>query len=60
MSIYNRWGERVYFTTDPQVAWTGRVNGKTADIGTYVWIMDYKEVETRIPVHKTGTVTLVR
>ena len=60
MSIYNRWGERIYFTTDPQVAWTGRVNGKTADIGTYVWIMDYKEVETRIPVHKTGTVTLVR
>lgn len=60
MSIYNRWGERIFFTTDPQVAWTGRVNGKTADIATYVWVMDYKEVETRIAVHKTGTVTLIR
>ncbi|WP_212006362.1 gliding motility-associated C-terminal domain-containing protein [Chitinophaga sp. HK235] len=59
LSIYNRWGERVFFTNDPQIGWTGRVKGLQADMGTYVWIVDYREVYTRIPVHKTGTVTLL-
>ncbi|HVI49165.1 MAG TPA: gliding motility-associated C-terminal domain-containing protein [Chitinophaga sp.] len=59
LSVYNRWGERVFYTTDPQIGWTGRVNGNTADIGTYVWILDYKEVDTKIAVHKTGTITLL-
>lgn len=59
LSIYNRWGERVFFTTDPQIGWTGRVNGKTVDMTTYIWIVDYREVYTGIPVHKTGTVTAV-
>ncbi|SKD05847.1 gliding motility-associated C-terminal domain-containing protein [Chitinophaga ginsengisegetis] len=59
LSIYNRWGERIFYTTDPQVGWNGRVNGTLADIATYVWIVDYKEVITRFAVHKTGTITLV-
>lgn len=59
LSIYNRWGERIFYTTDPQVGWNGRVNGTLADIATYVWIVDYKEVITRFTVHKTGTITLV-
>lgn len=59
MSIYNRWGERIFYTTDPQVGWNGRINGTLADVATYVWIVDYKEVLTQFPVHKTGTITLV-
>ncbi|PSL47650.1 gliding motility-associated-like protein [Chitinophaga niastensis] len=59
MSIYNRWGERIFFTTDPQIGWAGRVNGNPVDIGTYVWIVDYKEVNTQLPVHKTGMVTAI-
>lgn len=59
ISIYNRWGERVFYTTDPQVGWNGKINGKTADVATYVWIVDYKETDTRLPVHKTGTITLL-
>ncbi|CAL1520012.1 gliding motility-associated C-terminal domain-containing protein [Chitinophaga sp. MM2321] len=59
LSIYNRWGERVFFTTDPQIGWTGRVYGKLVDLATYVWIVDYKEVDTGIAVHKTGTITVI-
>ncbi|MEC5146712.1 gliding motility-associated C-terminal domain-containing protein [Chitinophaga sp. 212800010-3] len=59
LSIYNRWGERIFYTTDPQVGWTGNVNGTLAAVATYVWIVDYKEVNTKLPVHKTGTITLV-
>lgn len=59
LSVYNRWGERVFFTTDPQLAWTGYKNGNPIDVGTYVWILDYKSADTRQPVHKTGTVTVV-
>lgn len=59
MSIYNRWGERVFYTTDPKVGWRGTVNGKPADAATYVWIVDYKEPNTGFPVHRTGTITLL-
>jgi gliding motility-associated-like protein len=59
MSIYNRWGERVFYTTDPKVGWRGTVNGKPADAATYVWIVDYKEPNTEFPVHRTGTITLL-
>lgn len=59
LSVYNRWGERVFFSTDPQVAWTGRVYNKPVAANTYVWILDYKDGNTNRPVHETGVVTVV-
>ncbi|MCW3467491.1 gliding motility-associated C-terminal domain-containing protein [Chitinophaga nivalis] len=59
LSIYNRWGERVFFTTDPKVGWTGKVYGQAIDAVTFVWIVDYREVNTNLVVHKTGTVTAI-
>lgn len=35
LSIYNRWGERVYISRDPQQRWDGRHGGILCDIGTY-------------------------
>ncbi|NSL90500.1 gliding motility-associated C-terminal domain-containing protein [Chitinophaga solisilvae] len=59
LSIYNRWGERIFYTTDPQVGWTGKLHGDPVAAATYVYIVDYQEVRTQLPVHKTGTVTVV-
>jgi len=41
-SIYNRWGQRVFDTTDPNKGWDGRIGGHDIGTGTYVWICTYQ------------------
>lgn len=59
LSVYDRWGSRIYYSTDPAVAWTGRLNGTALNVGTYVWVMEYKNANTQQLFKKTGTVTVV-
>lgn len=35
--IYNRWGEVVWESHDPSVAWDGQYAGRAAEQGTYIW-----------------------
>jgi gliding motility-associated-like protein len=39
MELFNRWGERIYLTTDANAPWDGRFNGKEQEIGTYVYMI---------------------
>ncbi len=39
LKIYNRWGEQVYKTTDPQEGWDGTHKGEIAPQGTYIWML---------------------
>jgi gliding motility-associated-like protein len=45
MSIYDRWGNRIYQTTDITRGWDGRANGgqNIAQIDTYVWKIDTQD-----------------
>ena len=38
-SIFNRWGERIFTTKNPQHCWDGRYNGVIQDSGGYVYII---------------------
>jgi gliding motility-associated-like protein len=40
--IYNRWGQRIFDTTDPNKGWDGRIGGHDMDTGTYIWICTYQ------------------
>ncbi|WP_109698468.1 T9SS type B sorting domain-containing protein [Chitinophaga deserti] len=60
LSIYNRIGNFMFHTTDPQVAWNGFYNGIPADVGTYVWIVEYVDLANLKYYRKQGTVTLIR
>ncbi len=40
-SIYNRWGERVFYTEDIDAGWDGTYKGITADLGTYFYMATY-------------------
>ncbi|PCJ64620.1 MAG: hypothetical protein COA58_12850 [Bacteroidetes bacterium] len=44
MKIFNRWGERVFQTTDINTSWNGKVNntGIKCPEGTYFYIANYK------------------
>jgi len=37
LTIYSRWGERLFHTTDISRGWDGYYNGKLCDQGVYVW-----------------------
>ncbi len=41
LSIYNRWGERVFHTSDKMQGWDGRHKGSEALMSTYVYMLEY-------------------
>jgi gliding motility-associated-like protein len=40
-SIYNRWGQRVFYTEDISSGWDGRYKGIDAELGTYFYMVLY-------------------
>ena len=59
LSIYNRFGQEIFHTANPNVGWNGSYNGKPQPIGVYPYQCFY-----RFPVKMErtviGTITLVR
>jgi len=56
--IYNRWGEKVFESYNPDYGWDGKSNNKVPQPGVYVWLVqgiDYKGNR----IEKKGTVTLI-
>ncbi len=42
MTIFNRWGQKVFESNDPDTGWDGTYNGSLSSIGTYVYKVSYK------------------
>jgi|GEM_PF-1960389 len=40
-SIFNRWGERIFTTHDKYQGWDGHYKGVYAQLGTYVYMLEY-------------------
>lgn len=59
MRIFNRWGEEVFFSIDPNYAWDGTYNGHMAPLGSYVYRLEFHDLEYHLHEY-TGTVTLFR
>ncbi len=62
LRIYDRWGMLIYETSEIDQGWDGTISGKPASIGSYVWMLIYKEVSfyPRPEIKVQGVVTLVR
>jgi gliding motility-associated-like protein len=58
--IFNRWGQKVFESTDLQKGWDGLLNGIPADTGTYAWTCNYTRRGNASITHLKGTVTLLR
>jgi len=60
LQVYDRWGEKIFETSDPQEGWDGVYQGITQPLGVYVWQCNY--LFAGAPKSKTakGNVTLVR
>jgi len=59
MRIWNRWGQEVYRSSDPEDGWDGNFNGSQSPPGVYAYYIQYRNVFDELKIRK-GNVTLVR
>jgi gliding motility-associated-like protein len=58
-SIFNRWGQQVFFTKQYNRGWDGRVNGSEQPAGAYVWTLRARDFKGKLIVKK-GSFVLIR
>ncbi len=57
--IFNRFGQVVFQSNNPEAGWDGRINGIAQGTGTYVYLVKAKDFQGKDLVLK-GTITLIR
>lgn len=58
-SIYNRWGERVFITTEDKKGWDGRISGVLQSSNVFVWMVQAEDYLGN-KIFLKGTVALIR
>ncbi len=58
-SIYNRWGERVFYTTQPGQCWDGTYKGIPQDANVFIYMINAK-TSCQPEVFRKGTFALIR
>jgi gliding motility-associated-like protein len=56
--IFNRWGQLIFVSTDPELGWDGKYKGKQSPQGTYIYRFVYQNVYG-ITKQQQGSVTLI-
>ncbi|MET0461941.1 MAG: gliding motility-associated C-terminal domain-containing protein [Chitinophagaceae bacterium] len=59
LSVFNRWGQMVFQTTDPNKGWDGKFAGVQQDSNVFAWICTFR-FEGQEERNEKGTVTLIR
>lgn len=57
--IFNKWGERIFETTEPTTGWDGSINGKEGRMDVYIYYITFQD-EQFLTKEYRGTVTLIR
>ncbi len=62
LRIYNRWGQLVFQTNDPDQGWNGIYNGQPAPSDVYIWRIEYEAFREngRQRFSEKGEVSLMR
>lgn len=58
-SVYDRWGERIFYTEDPMARWNGTYKDKPCQLGVYYYVLNYKFINGQSGV-LASDITLVR
>lgn len=58
-SIFNRYGKKIFFTTDASKGWDGKLNGTAQQTGNFVYYIIYADIKKDIHTLK-GNVLLLR
>ncbi len=62
LQIFNRWGEKVFETTKPDIKWDGSFKGKTFTNQLYPWVITYRSeyFPERGVINNKGAVVIVK
>lgn len=60
LSVYNRFGQRVFFSAKPDQGWDGLFNGQPAEVGAYMYELRYTGGIKKINEYKKGDLNLIR
>lgn len=60
LKIYNRWGNKVFESTDPTIGWDGKYKSKNTPSDVYVYILKYKLINDSKERVENGDITLIR
>ncbi|MEI6408517.1 MAG: gliding motility-associated C-terminal domain-containing protein [Bacteroidota bacterium] len=60
MEIYNRWGKKVYESSEPNAVWDGKSGGTEAPSDVYVYIIKWRDGSGALHKSDKGQVTLLR
>ncbi len=58
-AVLNRWGQRIFYTSNPERGWDGTISGTPQGTGTYVWMAEGVDFHGKV-IAKKGTVVLIR
>jgi gliding motility-associated-like protein len=59
LSVYNRWGDKVFYTTDLNEAWDGTFQNEPQPMGVYTFLLKYRSLEG-VPIEERGSFTIIR
>ncbi len=63
LQIYNRWGQLIFESNNPEQGWDGKFNGELCPAGAYVWIAVYQTYDEGGELRQenvSGTLVLLR
>ena len=60
MVIYNRWGEQIFVSNNPDGKWDGTYEGKLVPSGIYTWRIEYKALGNDERTVITGNVNVLK
>lgn len=60
LMIFNRWGQKIFETTDYRKGWNGTLNNINLPTGTFVWYCEATKQNNPKRIQLKGIVTLVR
>jgi len=58
-AVFDRWGNKMFETTDINDGWDGTYHGKKMNMGTYMWFLSCLEQDGS-PVVRSGNTALIR
>jgi gliding motility-associated-like protein len=60
LSIFNRYGQRLFETTNTQQAWDGKQNGQSLPVGVYYYILTYYNTGLQLYERFSGNVMILK
>ncbi len=61
LQVFNRWGELVWESRDPEAAWNGTLlSGEIVQDGTYAWVLETKDLTVDRRYEYRGIVNIVK